>query len=215
MGYAGYVHNTYHNYGKLGPKANKCIFIRYYEESKGHVMLGEHPNGGVAEIELRDVNFIDNDFPSRCEVDKSLELYEMVESLDGTSSLDFEVNGNNIPPSRCFEIEGESFMIVAKDDFEPKDFIEAMSSPACNEWMEAMKDEMESMRTNQVWKLIDLPPTGKSNGKKWVLKIKHKTDGYIEKYKGRLVAKGYTQRKSVDFEDTFSLVVRWPLFSSF
>ena len=58
--------------------------------------------------------------------------------------------------------------------------------------MKAMNDEMESMRTNQVWDLVDLPLERKAIGNKWVLKIKRKADGKIERYKTRLVAKGYT-----------------------
>ena len=52
---------------------------------------------------------------------------------------------------------------------------------------------MESMRSNQVWKLIDLLKECKAIGNKWVLKIKHKTNGMIDKYKARLVAKGDTK----------------------
>ncbi|KAK4411877.1 hypothetical protein Sango_0260700 [Sesamum angolense] len=43
-GSAGFVHSTSHQYGKLGPRASKLIFIRYCEHSKGYVMYGEHPN---------------------------------------------------------------------------------------------------------------------------------------------------------------------------
>jgi hypothetical protein len=86
-------------------------------------------------------------------------------------------------PRRRFGIEGESFISVAQDDTEPRSYDEAMSSPACNEWMTVMKDEMKSMRTNQVWELVDLPPRRKSIGNKWVLKIKRKADGSIDKYK--------------------------------
>jgi hypothetical protein len=45
---------------------------------------------------------------------------------------------------------------------------------------------------NQVWDLVDLPSGQRSIGNKWVLKIKHKTNGSIERYKVRLVAKDYT-----------------------
>ena len=55
--------------------------------------------------------------------------------------------------------------------------------------MKAMNDEIESMRTNQVWDLVDLPSWRKVIGNKWVLKIKRKADGSIERYKARLVAK--------------------------
>ena len=53
-----------------------------------------------------------------------------------------------------------------QDDTELRSYDEAMSSPACNEWMTDMKDEMESMRTNQVWELVDLPHRRKSIGNK-------------------------------------------------
>uniref|UniRef100_A0A2N9GHN6 Uncharacterized protein n=1 Tax=Fagus sylvatica TaxID=28930 RepID=A0A2N9GHN6_FAGSY len=105
--------------------------------------------------------------------------------------------------------KGESFTSAAQDDTEPKSYDEAMSSLACNEWMTAMKNEMKSMRTNQVRELVDLPLGRKSIGNKWVLKIKRKADGSIDKYKARLVAKGYTQRESVDYKETFSPVVRF------
>ena len=52
-------------------------------------------------------------------------------------------------------------------------------------------------------------PGCKTIGNKWVLNIKHKADGTIDIYKALLAAKGYTQQKGIDYEDTFSLVVRF------
>jgi len=68
---------------------------------------------------------------------------------------------------------------------------------------------MESMWTNQVWDLVDLPTRCKAIGNKWVLKIKRNSDGSIERYKARLIAKGYTQREGIDYEEIFSPVVRF------
>jgi hypothetical protein len=67
---------------------------------------------------------------------------------------------------------------------------------------------MESMKTNQVWDMVDLLSRWSSNGNKWVLKIKRKANGSIECYKARLVAKSYTQEKEIDYEDIFSPIVR-------
>ncbi len=59
-------------------------------------MLGEHPDGGVTEIVSRDVEFMENDFPSRGDVGQSLELYEMVESWDDTLTSNFGDSGREI-----------------------------------------------------------------------------------------------------------------------
>ncbi|GLT53692.1 hypothetical protein SLA2020_269470 [Shorea laevis] len=97
-GSMGFVHNTSHKYGKLGPRGKKCIFIRYSEHSKGFVLVGEQLDGSVTEIESRDVDFIEDEFPSRSEVNKDLELYELVDQEGDTSSSLIE-NGKEISQS--------------------------------------------------------------------------------------------------------------------
>jgi hypothetical protein len=81
MGCAAYIYNTSHEYGKLGLRGKKCIFIRYSEHSKGFVFIGEKTDGRVTKIESRDVVFLEKIFPKTCEVEKDFQLYEM-ENLD-------------------------------------------------------------------------------------------------------------------------------------
>ena len=94
-------------------------------------------------------------------------------------------------------------------DNDPENFSEAVNSIDSDKWLEAMKDEIESINKNNVWELTDLPKDRKAIGCKWVLRRKFKVDGSLERYKARLVAKGYNQQPGVDFVDTYSLVVRF------
>ncbi|GJR45248.1 zinc finger, CCHC-type containing protein [Tanacetum coccineum] len=66
--------------------------------------------------------------------------------------------------------------------------------------------EMQSMKDNQVWNLVNLPPNCKTVGIKWLFKKKTDMDANIHIYKAHLVAKGFTQTYEVDYDETFSLV---------
>nr|GEW83180.1 retrotransposon protein, putative, Ty1-copia subclass [Tanacetum cinerariifolium]GEX47978.1 retrotransposon protein, putative, Ty1-copia subclass [Tanacetum cinerariifolium] len=64
--------------------------------------------------------------------------------------------------------------------------------------------EMQSMKDNEVWELVDLSPDGKTVGHKWLFKKKTDVDGAVHTYKARPVAKGFTQTPRIDYEETFS-----------
>ena len=85
-GCAAYVHNNSHQYGKLDPKGKKCILIRYSELSKEFVFIGEEADERVAEIESRDVVFLEEDYPTRWEIEKDFQFYEMEDPDYGAPS---------------------------------------------------------------------------------------------------------------------------------
>ena len=72
-----------------------------------------------------------------------------------------------------------------------------------------MDEELNSITKNKVWELVELPEGRKPIGCKWVLKRKFKANGTLDKYKVRLVAKGYTQKPGIDFVDIYSLVAKF------
>jgi hypothetical protein len=69
-----------------------------------------------------------------------------------------------------------------------------------------MVEEMESLQKNETWDLFKLPSGRNLVGSKWVFKKKMNATGQVEKFESRLVAKGYSQFKGVDFSDIFSSI---------
>jgi len=69
------MHNPTHKYERLGHRATKMVFMRYFAHFKGHVMCGKHPNGGMKKIDSRNVDFLEDEFPSIGEIKKNIELY--------------------------------------------------------------------------------------------------------------------------------------------
>jgi hypothetical protein len=71
-----------------------------------------------------------------------------------------------------------------------------------------MADEYVALQRNKTWTLVP-PQLGKNLiDCKWVYKVKYKIDGSIDRYKARLIAKGFKQRLGIDYDDTFSLIVK-------
>ena len=86
----------------------------------------------------------------------------------------------------------------------PNSYREVMSSPKKDKWHAASTEEFEGLTEMGVWKLVDRPANRKTIKCRWTHVLK--SDG---RYKARLVVKGYTQVQGIDYEETFSLVVRY------
>ncbi|GJW90367.1 ribonuclease H-like domain-containing protein [Tanacetum coccineum] len=67
---------------------------------------------------------------------------------------------------------------------------------------------LSAINSNDTWEVVELPLGRKAIGGKWVYRIKYKSSGDIDRYKARYVAKGYNQKEGIDFDETFSLVVK-------
>ena len=64
------------------------------------------------------------------------------------------------------------------------------------------------LEKNNTWELVDLPAGKRPVGCKWVYTVKYKASGSLERYKARLMAKGYTQTYGVDYLETFAPVAK-------
>ena len=72
-----------------------------------------------------------------------------------------------------------------------------------------MHEEYQSIMKNDVWDVVPRPEGKLVITSKWIYKIKHVADGSIEKYKAQFVARGFSQKEGIDYEETFSLVTRY------
>jgi hypothetical protein len=79
---------------------------------------------------------------------------------------------------------------------------------ADSNWKQAMESEYSGLIKNNTWHLVTPSFNHNLIDCKWVYKIKHKPDGSIDQYKARLVAKGLKQCYDIDYDDTFSPVVK-------
>ena len=92
---------------------------------------------------------------------------------------------------------------------EPKSIREAFEGDYAKEWKAATDSEYKSLIENNTWEVKELPVGRKLIGSKWIFEVKYDNDGTVERFKGRLVAKGFTQEYGVDYDETFSPVVRF------
>lgn len=86
------------------------------------------------------------------------------------------------------------FSVAISSTIEPRFFNQAVKDP---KWCETMAGEIHVLEENSSWTLNPLPPRKKPIGCKWAYKIKYDSDGSIQRYKARPVAKGYKQQEGL------------------
>lgn len=91
------------------------------------------------------------------------------------------------------------------DVVEPASLTKALTNP---NWKQAMQEEYDALLRNKTWTLVPAHVGRNVIDSRWVFKLKTKVDGSLERFKARLVAKCFKQQQGIDYDDTFSLVVK-------
>ncbi|KAK4388267.1 Copia protein [Sesamum angolense] len=195
---------------KLDARSSLCRFIGYPKETAGYYFYD--PTEQKVFVS-RNAVFLERGFPTDTRRDELLleESSEAPQPNAGTSSAP-DVSTDNVPILRRSARvpqppERYGFLgVTGQLDNDSKTYGEAVSNIDSGKWLEAMKSEMDSMSSNQVWTLVDQPKGVTPVGCKWFYKRKIGADREVTTFKARLVAKGYTQTPRDDFEETFSPV---------
>lgn len=98
---------------------------------------------------------------------------------------------------------------IANEVVEPKSYQEALNGANKQDWLTAIEEELAAHEINRTWTVVRDPGNRKLLTTRWVFKIKTNTKGEIERFKARLVVRGYEQVEGYDFFETFSPVARY------
>lgn len=222
-----YVHVPKQKRSKLDPKAKKCIFVGYDDNHKGFRVMDECNRISVA----RDVKFLaeesstvtiidDEDSDSNGDaIDSGGDSQQQQNELRAakvrkrrTTALQ-DIDEDNILDSRLRGRSQSTVMAMAMSmmaiNDEPRTYQEAINSNEAQNWKDAMKSEYDSLLQNETWILVEKPENQRVIDNKWVFKLKKNPDDTIERYKARLVCRGFNQEYGIDYIETFAPVVRF------
>ncbi|KAI1007415.1 hypothetical protein K3495_g818 [Podosphaera aphanis] len=110
-------------------------------------------------------------------------------------------------PIKRFDYRSLHHGKIAKNKSDPKSWNEAMSGPEAKYWREAIEEELQSLKDMGTLQIIHLSKLSKGRTLmkcKWVFKRKFLADGSLEKYRARCTVKGFTQRRGIDYIETFA-----------
>jgi len=220
FGCVAYAHVPDCERKKFDKKARKLRFVGYCTTSKGYRLFDE---GTKRLVKSQDVIFNEEVFELGTEqreerVNVDPEVSDSAAQSSGESSVQDETKrpqrerrpvvryGFDEFVDTAAELQHQAFNVMQID--EPTTLEEAFASEQSVQWKEAVESEYASLMENETWELVDLPEGRETIGCKWVFKLKHASDGQVERFKGRLVAKGYSQKHGLDYDETFSPVVR-------
>ncbi|KAL5769797.1 hypothetical protein ACOSP7_013951 [Xanthoceras sorbifolium] len=223
FGCISYVHIDSAERSKLDAKSNKCVFVGYGGDEFGY-RFWDYENRKI--IRSRDVIFNEN------LMYKDRSIAESSSSTTEAETKEFaefeEISGSDVqisPETVQEELDAPELRrssrvpkpiqryspslhyLLLTDSGEPECYDEAMQVEDSVKWESAMRDEMDSLMSNQTWELAELPPGKKALHNKWVFRIKEEHNGN-KRYKARMVVKGFQQKEGIDYNEIFSPVVK-------
>jgi hypothetical protein len=220
-----YAHIPKEKRRKWDQKGRKGIFVGYSEETKGYRICFDEREISIS----RDVIFKESTSPSTATEVKIINKEEEEINLEGEAEDEEDNNDDeeklDDDEQITIGVEEQTRMTLRdrgklnkpiryRDALfsacnDPFTFEDAMTGDNSDNWKAAMNDEMLSLNKNETWTLVDLPKNKKPINNGWIYKTKYKANGDVDRYKARLVIKGCAQVHGIDFQETFSPVVKY------
>ncbi|GKC94164.1 retrotransposon protein, putative, ty1-copia subclass, partial [Tanacetum coccineum] len=165
------------------PPENKIVVARYTEFLEKN-LLSQEVSGRAEELE----KIQDKDTsPSENTIEIPMEVEGFEPPQEEFVPVRRSARTHRAPDHLCLNVEVDEHSLG--DLNESNNYKAAILDPESDKWVNAMNAEMQSIKDNQVWCLVDLPPNCKTVGSKWFLKKKTNMDGIVHTYKARLVSK--------------------------
>ncbi|KAE8655616.1 hypothetical protein F3Y22_tig00117021pilonHSYRG00028 [Hibiscus syriacus] len=215
-----YVFVPDHLRSKFDKKAVRCIFVGYDSQRKGwkccdpisgrcytsrNVVFDEASSWWSSEKEVLPDSREFGDKLQRKMGEHDVQLQTSSDESEDPNGDDVEQRVTQNPWQTGVPNPKYANAAIIEEATEPETFEEASKS---SEWMTAMKEEIDALQQNQTWDIVPKIKDVKPISCKWVYKIKRRPDGSIERYKARLVARGFSQQYGLDYDETFSPVAK-------
>lgn len=196
--------NFYHEFGarvltyipkhmrlKFDKKAKQMFFVGIPENTKGY---------RVYDNDTSKITIVRNITSS------SIQATERVVPVEENHE---NISCNEYLQEERMDWQDTTCMMSTIDENVPKNYIEAMNSENSENWQIAMKEEINSLLENETWVLVEKPMEKKILDNKWCYTIKRNSDDSIERFKARLVTRGFRQKLGEDYTETYSPVVKY------
>ena len=122
---------------------------------------------------------------------------------EAAQDRDFKRSDRSRAPPERFGKSNSHAVQKTKNFIEPENFDNANNSEQTDNWLEVMKTEIKSLNETESWDLIPEQKGKNIIPDRWVYKFKHDSNGNIDKFEARYVAKSFKQSEEIEYSDTF------------
>jgi hypothetical protein len=180
--------------GVSPPPSSSLVPAHFVTAGNGQLAaLGDPPSGArPARITARPALFDSSSYEAQARHDRSRQL-----------SVVADANVAVAPP------EGSSAIVT------PETLRQALDGPQSEQWAAAVARELTSLRQNHTYVSLEggAPPRGRyAIPSRFVFKVKRGSDGTVDIFKARMVAKGFRTRKGIDYQESFAPTLRTSTF---